>query len=100
MIMKKIFIILTLFAFTLSMTSCNKDFLDKKPLNAYSETDVFSNDAMCENFVNTMYFVIRIPYNEGTLAACTDEAYFRYGGSSTNYVSRGEMDPFQNYVLE
>src|SRR5574344_325949 len=93
MIMKKIFIILTLFAFTLSMTSCNKDFLDKKPLNAYSETDVFSNDAMCENFVNTMYFVIRIPYNEGTLAACTDEAYFRYGGSSTNYISRGEMDP-------
>lgn len=89
--MKKFLLILTVFAFTLA--SCDKGFLEKKPLDSYSEEDVFGNDAMCEAYVNTMYFVIPIPYTEGSIAACTDEAYFRYGGTSTNYVSRGEMTP-------
>ena len=90
-IMKKLLLILSLAAFTLS--SCDKGFLEKKPLDSYSEEDVYSNDQMCEAYVNTMYNVIPAPYSEGSIACCTDEGYFRYGGSSTNYVARGEMTP-------
>jgi len=51
--MKKITYILGLLL--LVVTSCNQDFLDNKPLDEYSEVDVWSDPALIETFVNNFY---------------------------------------------
>lgn len=73
--------------------SCNDDFLDRKPLDKLSEEAVFTNESLMEQYVNALYDVIPHPYTEGTLAAITDEAFFAFGGNSTNYIARGELSP-------
>jgi hypothetical protein len=89
--MKKLiyFIFISLFM----LVSCNDDFLEKQPLDKISEKAVFSNEGLLTAYVNTFYDAIPHPFTEGTLAAITDEGYFRYGGTSTNYIARGEMTP-------
>jgi hypothetical protein len=75
------------------MTACNDDFLEKEPLDKLSEEAVFSNAALMKQYVTGLYNAIPHPFNEGTLAACTDEAFFHFGGTSCNRISRGELDP-------
>ena len=89
--MKKIvyYLVLT----TIFFVSCNDDFLDRKPLDKLSEETVFSNASLMEQYVNALYDVIPHPFTEGSTAAITDEAFFRYGGTSTNYIARGELTP-------
>jgi hypothetical protein len=81
-----------------ALVSCNEDFLEKQPLDKLSQEAVFSSEPLMEQYVNALYQVISHPFTEGSLSACTDEAYFRFGGSSTNYIQRGEMNP-DNVVL-
>lgn len=88
--MKKI--IYFILAVSVIAPSCS-DFLDRMPLDKLSEETVFTNESLMEQYVNALYNVIPHPFTEGSLAACTDEAFFRYGGTSTNYISRGEMTP-------
>lgn len=88
--MKKI---LYIFVAATLLTACNDDFLDKKPLNKLSEKDVFSNAALIESYVNGMYAVVPDYFEEGNVACITDEGFFRYGGTSTNYIARGLMTP-------
>ena len=85
--MKKIllFLILPLFV------ACNEDFLERKPLDKLSEEAVFASAQLMEQYVNAIYNVIPHPFTEGSLAACTDEAYFRFGGTSCNRITRGEL---------
>lgn len=73
--------------------SCSDDFLDKKPLDKLSEEDVFNNDALAEAYVNSFYVAIPDPFTEGNIGCCSDEGFFRYGGTSTNYIARGQMTP-------
>lgn len=89
--MKKLYFLIMIFAAVL--TSCNDSFLDKEPLDKLTETAVFSDPDLAKSYVNALYNVIPDPFTEGSLAACTDEAYFRFGGTSTNYITRGEMTP-------
>jgi len=88
--MKKL---LYLFFAATILVSCNEDFLDKKPLDKLAETAVFESADLMDQFVVALYQVIPQPYTEGSLAACTDEAYFRFGGTSTRYIANGNMDP-------
>lgn len=53
--MKKIFIFKFLLCCILIMVSCNKDFLEKKPLSEFSELDVFKDPALIEIYVNGIY---------------------------------------------
>lgn len=87
--MKKILYILTV----LTLFACSDDFLDKKPLDKLSEEDVFNNDALAEAYVNALYVVLPDPFTEGNIGCCSDEGFFRYGGTSTNYIARGQMTP-------
>ena len=87
--MKKILYILT----ALTLLACSDDFLDKKPLDKLSEEDVFNNDALAEAYVNALYVVLPDPFTEGNIGCCSDEGFFRYGGTSTNYIARGQMTP-------
>ncbi|MDR1937152.1 MAG: RagB/SusD family nutrient uptake outer membrane protein [Tannerellaceae bacterium] len=89
--MKKIF--LSLLMGTLVLVACNEDILDKKPLDKLSEESVFESEALMDQYVVALYNVIPGPYTEGTLAAVTDEAWFRYGGTSTRYIVNGAMTP-------
>lgn len=77
----------------LAATACTDSFLDKKPLDKLSEEDVFSNPSMIENYVNHFYAILSDYYQEGNVACITDEGFFRYGGTSTNYIARGLMNP-------
>lgn len=88
--MKKIFYILTL---VLLFTACKADFLDKTPLDKYSEDVVFNSPALAESYVNALYTVLPDPFQEGNISCITDEGYFRYGGTSTRYIAAGTMDP-------
>ena len=84
------YLVLTLI---ITFTACNDDFLNRKPLDKLSEEAVFTNATLMEQYVNALYNVVPHPFTEGTMAAITDEAFFRYGGTSTNYISRGELNP-------
>ena len=55
--MKKTFNILMIVSVISLLLSCTKqdEFLDKKPLGDYSETDVWSDPALVQTFVNSMY---------------------------------------------
>ncbi|KAA6300957.1 MAG: RagB/SusD family nutrient uptake outer membrane protein [Candidatus Ordinivivax streblomastigis] len=87
--MKKIWLFLILPAFV----ACNEDFLEKQPLDKLSETAIFSSEMLMEQYVNALYNVVPHPFTEGSLAACTDEAFFHFGGTSCNRISRGELTP-------
>jgi|AGTN01.1.fsa_nt_gi SusD family. len=90
--MKKIIYYLVLTTI-ITFIACNDDFLDRKPLDKLSEEAVFTNESLMEQYVNALYNVIPHPFTEGTMAAITDEAFFRFGGTSTNYIVRGELSP-------
>ena len=77
----------------ITLFSCNDGFLEKQPLDKLSEDAVFNNENLLTSYVNGLYSVMYQPYTEGTVAAITDEAFFRYGGTSTNYIARGQMTP-------
>lgn len=89
----KNFNLLLIIAALMLFGACSDDFLDKKPLTTFSENDVFSNASLLESYVNSFYTVVPDPFTEGNIACITDEAYFRYGGNSTNYIERGQIDP-------
>ena len=74
--MKKIFlnsmIILGVIAI---LSSCKQNFLTTKPLDEYSEADVWSDPALIEPYINTMYKgVLGSPFNYMRRADYCDEA--------------------------
>lgn len=73
--------------------SCSDSFLDKKPLDKLSEEDIYSNEALLTAYVNSFYTVLPDPFTEGNIAGITDEAFFRFGGTSTRYIAQGLMTP-------
>jgi hypothetical protein len=53
--MKKILYILSAIIVTGIVTSCQKDFLDTKPLGSYSDADVWKDPNLVAAFVNDIY---------------------------------------------
>lgn len=79
----------------LCLTSCSEDILETKPLNGYSEVDVFADAALLQNFVNGTYRSFRTPFrDENTFTdGLTDNAYNQHG-SAENQIrryTRGEV---------
>ncbi|MFA9389646.1 MAG: RagB/SusD family nutrient uptake outer membrane protein [Prolixibacteraceae bacterium] len=70
--MKKLYI--AALAFTLILFSCNKDFLDVKPLDKYSDAGVFNDAALTEAFVNNLYTRIHHGFKLVMLSSITDES--------------------------
>lgn len=75
--MKSIFKLLILSIFIL--VSCNKDYLELKPLDRFSEIDVFQDPVLIELYVNNIYSRVNHPqvgYGNGVLkAAFSDEVH-------------------------
>lgn len=86
--------LLFLFAITLGLFACNKDFLDTKPLGEVSSEDVWKDGALTEGFVNNIYNGIgNGGFDEQMLASLTDEAVFTHTGRSINTINEGSLSP-------
>ena len=77
--MKKI---LSLIAIAFALTACNDGFLDRQPLDSVSDEAVFNNAGLAQAYVNALYTSIPDPMQEANVSCITDEAYFRFGGTS------------------
>lgn len=91
---KKIFYITILFAASVAV-SCSDDLLEKKPLDSYSEVDVFRDAALLRNYVNGSYIGIRHSFDDenSLLDGLTDNAYNRHGsGLATRNYTQGAIN--------
>ncbi|OFY65040.1 MAG: hypothetical protein A2V64_13555 [Bacteroidetes bacterium RBG_13_43_22] len=84
--MRKIFYILSVIILAGIAFSCQKDFLDTKPLGAYSDADVWKDPALVEAFVNDIYQnTLGWPYAIERLSDYSDETCFTPDWGATNF---------------
>jgi len=86
--MKKIFNLLLFVSVVTIFTSCNStdDFLNKQPLGDYSETAVWSDPALVQTFVNSMYRnALGFPFSIERLSDYSDESHFTPDWDVTNF---------------
>jgi len=85
--MKKIvYILISLIAVAGFLTSCDKDFLETKPLTEFSEVDVWNDPALVETFINQIYWRLDEPFSNGRLKSnIVDEGHYRGNGASKNF---------------
>jgi hypothetical protein len=77
--MKKIFNIIMIISTILFLISCQKkdEFLDKQPLGDYSESSVWTDPALVQTFVNTMYRnALGFPFAIERMSDYSDESFF------------------------
>ncbi|MBO9727159.1 MAG: RagB/SusD family nutrient uptake outer membrane protein [Chitinophaga sp.] len=85
-------------------TSCNKDFLEKKPLNEYEESDVWKDAGLVQAFVNDLYVQMRPGFNEVMLSSMSDESRFIHDYNTSRVVQGnasaddiGRLDEFARW---
>jgi hypothetical protein len=75
--MRKLLYILSTIILIVIVTSCEKDFLDTKPLGAYSDADVWKDPALVATFVNDIYYnALGWPFAIERLSDYVDETSF------------------------
>ncbi|NQU85163.1 MAG: RagB/SusD family nutrient uptake outer membrane protein [Mariniphaga sp.] len=111
--MKKMKNIFGLLLAILMITSCSEDFLDKKPLDEFSDVDVWNDPNLIETFVNNYYRAIGYSFDIDLLACYVDEAHFtpdwgvrdfnksiltadQIPGWSTNWFGSGSINKLWN----
>jgi hypothetical protein len=75
--MKKTFKILMIVMIVALLFSCKKEdvFLNKQPLGEYSEDAVWSDPALVETFINSMYRdALGVPFSTEMISNFTDES--------------------------
>ena len=80
--------IFLIFAFGVTITSCSEDMLDKQPLDAISEDNVFNDPVFLQNYVYNVYNGIRPPWSPGSggfigmtdIAVAAPDTHNRAGG--------------------
>ncbi|MDW7693747.1 RagB/SusD family nutrient uptake outer membrane protein [Flammeovirgaceae bacterium SG7u.111] len=78
--LKNIYKIGLLFIISLGLHSCNDEFLNTKPLDEVSQSDVWTDPALLEAYVNDIYRgVYDGGFHEEMIASMTDEAMFIHG---------------------
>lgn len=90
--MKKIVYILASVFILVNITSCDKEFLDKKPLDQYSEEVVWNDPALIETFVNNIYFGLPHEFYNIMLSSFTDETMVVWDVESSN-VTKSLVTP-------
>lgn len=85
--MKNIVLLIIIF---LSISSCNKDILELKPLDRLSESSVWEDQSLIELYVNGSYHSVEHDYYGSMWCSLTDEAYNIQNGSA-EMVQRGEL---------
>lgn len=89
--MKKIILIIIIAG---SFMSCKKDFLDLKP-RSYSQDVVFSDIALSEAFLHSLYWRLPTDYMNYplNLVAASDEAKTTYATATANVITKGNYGP-------
>ncbi|OYX24426.1 MAG: RagB/SusD family nutrient uptake outer membrane protein [Algoriphagus sp. 32-45-6] len=83
-----------LFAALVSLSACNDDFLDTRPLGEVSESAVWTDIALSEAFVVGVYQGFgNGGFDEQMLASLTDEAIFTHPGRNINTITEGRANP-------
>ncbi len=85
--MKKIaFILISIISVAGLLSSCDKEFLETKPLTEFSEVDVWNDPALVETFINQIYWRLDEPFSNGRLKSnIVDEGHYRGNGASKNF---------------
>ena len=87
----KVGLIAAAMAFALS---CDKEFLDTKPLDKISSVATWSDGPLAEAFIFNVYsFLGYGGFEEQALAAYTDEAMFTHSGRNINTFTEGSESP-------
>lgn len=74
--------------------SCNKDFLDTKPLDSISSDAVWNDGPLASAFVTEIYNGLGPGgFNEQMLASLSDEAVFTHAGRGISTVNDGSLSP-------
>src|SRR5699024_3448898 len=81
-----------------TLSSCNKDFLERKPLTEISELDVWTDPNLARAFVAKMYSDMNHGYEEVMIASLTDEARFVHD-YNTARVLQGSIGPDEHGAL-
>ncbi|SMD17184.1 RagB/SusD family nutrient uptake outer membrane protein [Pedobacter nyackensis] len=82
-----------------SISSCKKDFLERKPLDTYSELDVWTDINLVQTFVNSKYRALPHFYNWDKavngpgLSAAADEGYSKFNYEGVFLWNKGEVNP-------
>src|SRR3546814_16731856 len=76
------------------LTSCNKDFLDRTPLNQISGDKVWQDDAAANAFVTEIYNGIgNGGVFEQMLSSLSVESVFTDAGRNIKVVKQGDLSP-------
>jgi hypothetical protein len=96
--MKKILSLLFFAGVLLFVSSCKKDFLEKKPLDSYSDADVWKDLNLVEAFVNSRYTIL--PHMEATgviksyfMSGASDEGNSKHSYGNERALETGQMGP-------
>ncbi|WP_339697789.1 RagB/SusD family nutrient uptake outer membrane protein [Algoriphagus aquimarinus] len=82
-----------LFAASLTIASCNSDFLNTEPLTEISESAVWSDPALAEAFVTGTYQGFgNGGFDEQMLASLSDEAMFTHPGRGITTVTEARVN--------
>jgi hypothetical protein len=82
-----------------SISSCKKDFLERKPLDTYSGLDVWADLNLVQTFVNSKYRALPHFYNWDKavngpgLSAAADEGYSKFNYEGVFLWNKGEVNP-------
>ena len=83
-----------LFFATVFILSCNKDFLNTKPLDKISSAATWADGPLAEAFIFNVYSYLGYGgFEEQALAAYTDEAMFTHAGRNINTFTEGTESP-------
>ncbi|KKX47704.1 RagB/SusD family nutrient uptake outer membrane protein [Sphingobacterium sp. IITKGP-BTPF85] len=96
--MKKIFPLLILAGLAFTQVSCEKDFLDKKPLDSYSDADVWQDLNLVEAYVNSRYTLLPFLEAQGVqkayfMSGASDEGNSKHSYGNERALELGQMDP-------
>ena len=96
--MKKLISFLLLASLLLSVGSCKKDFLEKKPLDSYSDADVWKDLNLVQAFVNSRYTIL--PFMEASgviksyfMSGACDEGNSKHSYGNERALETGQMGP-------
>ncbi|SHG37895.1 RagB/SusD family nutrient uptake outer membrane protein [Pedobacter caeni] len=95
--MKPISIYFLALLLLLSISSCKKDFLERKPLDSYSEEDVWTDMSLIQTFINSKYRALPHFYNWDAavngpgLSAASDEGYSKFNYEGVFLWNKGEV---------
>lgn len=96
--MKKFISILMLACWILSAGSCKKDFLEKKPLDSYSDADLWKDLNLVQAFVNSRYTILPFMEFPGVwksyfMSGACDEGNSKHSYGNERALETGQMSP-------